>query len=332
MKSLAAYKPLDDPDTGETYQISKPDYLAGLNKLLKALESINGQTTLDKRGELRTEFYLELHRRAGERVSEFCTRFRSLVADLRAEGVALPEGELGWFLKEKLGLDGLRKQLLETALQGREAYDVIEAETLRLFKDLHVSDPMHRRFDRPKLTVRRMFGGPSNASTAPSSAWSSAASTRTASSMASSRPNLGPRRFPAARQVNFTEVPDEPEVEAQRWLSTPRLRRRWWLRRRSLPRSWSWPRTRALIPSFWSLESNLENAAEALVTMKEARTKLADVRKDRGYGKASGDAGAKKFVPGAAASRKASGKHPCFDCGKTGHWAGDAECPSPGAV
>ena len=210
-----AYKPaetLDDPDTGETYQISEPDYLAGLNKLLKALESINGQTTLDKRGELRTEFYLELHRRAGERVSEFCTRFRSLVADLRAEGVALPEGELGWFLKEKLGLDGLRKQLLETALQGREAYDVIEAETLRLFKDLHVSDPMRRRFDRPKLTVRRIFGGPSNASTAPSSAWSSAASTRTASSMASSRPNLGPRRFPAARTLST----------ARRWSSRRR--------------------------------------------------------------------------------------------------------------
>lgn len=49
------------------------------------------------------------------------------------------------FLREKVGLDGIRKQLLETALNGRETYDDVEREVLRLFKDLHAADPPQRR-------------------------------------------------------------------------------------------------------------------------------------------------------------------------------------------
>lgn len=51
----------------------------------------------------------------------------------------MPEGELGWMHKERFGLDPIRKQLLETALGGRESYDVAETECLRLFRDLHTS-------------------------------------------------------------------------------------------------------------------------------------------------------------------------------------------------
>ena len=114
-----AFQPVTakDPETDEDVIITPEDPLAGLNKLLKALESINGKTQLDKRGDLRNTFYLELKRKPGERISEFCTRFRSAVAELRMEGVTLPSAELGWFLKQKLlGLDALRQQLLETAL------------------------------------------------------------------------------------------------------------------------------------------------------------------------------------------------------------------------
>ena len=78
-----------------------------------------------------------------------------------------------------------------------------------------------------------------------------------------------------------------------------------------------------------SLENQFEQCAEALVTMKEARSRLQEIRKDRGYGKA-GDA--KSSGKGGQASvRKASGKHPCFDCNQHGHWAGDKECTMPGA-
>lgn len=97
---------------------------------------------LDKRGDLRNALYLELKRRPGERINEFCTRFRSAVADLKMEGVTLPSSELGWLLKQKLGLDAIRQQLLETALQGRESYEETEVEVLRLFQDLHVADPL----------------------------------------------------------------------------------------------------------------------------------------------------------------------------------------------
>lgn len=118
-----AYKPATystDPDSGERFLEAPADYLHGLDKLLAALEGINGMTVLDKRGELRAQFRTELRRRAGERVSEYSTRFRTLVSDLQPEGVQLPAGELGWFYKEKIGLDPLRKQLLETSLGGRE--------------------------------------------------------------------------------------------------------------------------------------------------------------------------------------------------------------------
>ena len=94
-----------DPDTGETIVLVETDPLHGLNKLLDALESINGKTDLDKKGELRHLFYNELRRKPGERISEFCTRFRTLAADLRSEGIQLPAAEFGWFLREKLGLD-----------------------------------------------------------------------------------------------------------------------------------------------------------------------------------------------------------------------------------
>ena len=149
-----------------------------------------------------------------ERVSEVSTRFRSVVADLRSEQVQLPSSEVGWYYKEKLGLDPLRKQLLETASQGAEDYQTIETETLRLFKDLHMSDPMFR----PKLTIKRTFGaGQSNQGS--SSASSSAGSTFSRASSNFSRPfsrGSAASSNPARRVMN-TEVPedgeeDEPEM------------------------------------------------------------------------------------------------------------------------
>ena len=70
---------------GSGYRCRSPaDYLFGLNKLLNALESINGRTQLDKRGKVRQQFYVDLRRKAGERISEFSTRLRILVADLKS--------------------------------------------------------------------------------------------------------------------------------------------------------------------------------------------------------------------------------------------------------
>ena len=82
------------------------------------------------------------------------------------------------------------------------------------------------------------------------------------------------------------------------------------------------------------LESGVEQAAESLVTMREARSKIAEIKKDRGYGKTPGQT---PLIPGGKprmTGNQVNGKKPkssCWDCGQTGHWAGDHGCPSPGA-
>ena len=199
---------LTDPDSGEVLVDEPGDLLFGFDdKLLAALEAMNGQSTLDKRGELRTQFYLHLSRKAGERVADYSSRFRTSVSDLKAEGVVLPEGELGWFFKEKLGLDPLRKQLLETALQGSESYSVIESECLRLFRDLHLQDPLFRRLDRAgggaKMTIKKVFAA------APSS---SAASTGSASATSFRRPSTASVSGSSMRSTFRNAPPQQARV------------------------------------------------------------------------------------------------------------------------
>ena len=67
------------------------------------------------------------------------------MAELKSEGVVIGDGDLGWWFKNKLGLDLIRTQLLETALAGAEDFATIEREVLRLFNDLHSAHPLHRR-------------------------------------------------------------------------------------------------------------------------------------------------------------------------------------------
>ena len=102
----------EDPTTGDMVVIEEGDHFAGLDKPMKAFEDSLGKTALDKKGDLRKQFYQDLRRTAGERISSFCSRFRTLVGDMRREGVVLPDEELGWFLRSRMGLDAIRLQLL----------------------------------------------------------------------------------------------------------------------------------------------------------------------------------------------------------------------------
>ena len=93
-------------------------------------------------------------------MSEFCTRYRSLVADLKGEGVLIGDAELGWWLKTEDGAGPIAKAAfgLQHFKEVRD-YGTIEAEILRLFRDLHDNDPLYRRMEnRQPLTIRRMFG------------------------------------------------------------------------------------------------------------------------------------------------------------------------------
>ena len=275
------------------------------------------------------------------------------MSDLRAEGVKIPDSEVGWFFKEKLGLDALRRQLLETALQGSEDYNVIEAECLRLFRDLHSQDPLYRRAERQagtKLTIRRMFGGSSAstgtsfASTAPSSAPSRRSSFTSAAGSVT-----GGARKPFLRQAHVTEQ-SEPEAletetadhegedgEANEDGAEPvTLEEVLQTEVQNLAEEIAQAEEEGVDPAFCeALETEIEASAEALVSMREARVKLAEVRRDRGY-KGPGTSSqpgvnAKDKAKANIAAKKASGKHVCFDCGQSGHWSGDPECKKPGA-
>ena len=331
-----AYKKAEmgiDPDTGEAIELEPEDPLAGLNKLLKALESINGKTDLDKKGELRSQFYLELKRKPCERISEFTTRFRTLTAEMKLEGIVLPPAELGWFLREKLGLDSIRKQLLlETALQGRDRYEEVEVEVLRLFKDIHTANPLYKRSQmndgKPSLMQRFLAHTSQRRSSASTSGSGSVSSFGrggrfggSASSVASSRPSSfrSPGGRPPMRQAMVAEFEETEEAadyeeEAEHGEGDD-----------------GGEEEGNLDPSLVEeLESGVEAAAESLVTMREATSKIADLRKDRGYGRVGSAPGSPSKAHGnqVNSSKKTS---KCFDCGEFGHWKGDKECQKPGA-
>ena len=68
------------------------------------------------------------------------------------------------------------------------------------------------------------------------------------------------------------------------------------------------------------LERQVDDAVEALVTLREARNQIASIRKDRGF-KGSKSADSPKKGKGGPKTGN------CFDCGQSGHWAGDPKCP-----
>ena len=345
----------EDPDSGETVVIEEGDAFAGLKKLLLCLEELNGKTALDRKGDLRAQFYQELKRQPHERINTFCTRFRSLVGEMRREGITIPEGELGWFLRERLGLDPIRKQLLETALAGKDSYQDVEGECLRLFRDLHSSDPLHRRFpeQRPPLLSRFLAQSQSGSSrtSLPSSSSSMTSMPRSfRSSSTSTFKFRKPGMNPPPRQSMVTENEDEhgpeedeelvPDAPAEGTASgSASLEEVLQLEAECLAAELQEAEEEGIDEEILDgLEMGVERAAESLLTMREARLKLNDVRKDRGYGGKGGGKGASgkgqsKGRPSGnqVTARKNDPQHPCWDCGLPGHWKGDKACQKPGA-
>ena len=208
-QELAYQKEVRRPDPGDgqgDVVLTAEDPLSGLKKRMKALEGINGRTDLDKEGELRNQFYIDCKRRP----------------DLRTEGVTLPTGEVGWLFKQKLGLDALRLQLLETALAGAEGYEETEREVLRLFKDVRSQDPLARKVadgNRGPPLLNRFLNQSSTASRpssyAPSTASSAPRSFGSTSSAASQRSSQPFRKFGShQKQAMVSEVEENEPAEA----------------------------------------------------------------------------------------------------------------------
>ncbi|CAJ1353490.1 unnamed protein product, partial [Effrenium voratum] len=294
-------------DEGVRTVTTPADPFSGINKLLTALEETIGKTELDRKGELRAQFYQDIRRSPGERISTFCTRFRTLAADLKREGVDLPKEELGWFLKERMGLDALRKQLLDTALAGRESYDDVETESLRLFRDLHAADPLFKHRpgqDRPPLFSRFLAQSQSSSSQRTSALVTEA---------------------PAEEETQQDEdelIPDEGQADPSSLEDV--LRSEVEVLAAELQELEEEGVDHGLMEE---LESGVEQAAESLLTMREARQRIAEVRKDRGFGKVSPTGGK---GPGKAKGGDKKAASNCWDCGEQGHWQGDAQCKKPG--
>ncbi|CAE7718191.1 pgsA [Symbiodinium sp. CCMP2592] len=352
-----------DPD-GVEIVVVKEDAFAGINKLLKALEGINGKSALDRKGELRNQFYLSLQRAPGERPADFLSRFRALTSEMKTEGIDLPTGELGWFLREKLGLDPLRKQLLETALQGKEGYEDVELEALRLFKDLHTSDPLMRRAGLDFRGRGRGQGGqPPSGSNFSGRSWApSAGTSRPPSSSSSSAPTFQkgggrggfgfaarrPSFQPRPRQAFVSEYepePDHDETQEDEELvpddgagdgDAVTLDEVLASEAEALAAELEEAENDGVEAAYLEdLEGSVENAAEALITMRDARHRLQEVKKDRGFGRSGGGSSPTSPVSsGGARQSPAAGfkkKGLCHDCGQPGHWAGDSACTKPGA-
>ena len=105
-----------DPETGDDIEVTPVDYTYGVWKIIDAWENMVGRTVTDKRGELRERFYLTLKRPPTESVTAFALRYRTLVAEMKAEGISIDDKEQAWFYKTKLGLTEMQKQMLETTL------------------------------------------------------------------------------------------------------------------------------------------------------------------------------------------------------------------------
>ena len=194
--------------------------------------------------------------------------------------------------------------------------------------------------------MRRIFGqGAAPTSAAASSSAASARRPSTSFSSAASRPsfNRAPaRQAHVAEQVDGDDLGDDERLEdgdldAEEG-EAPTLEEVLQTEVEQLADEIAQAEEEGIDPAHLeALESGIETSAE-LVSMREARTRLAEVRKDRGFkGPAVASAGGGKGSGGqpkakaSVISKKMSGKHACFDCGLSGHWAGDPECQKPGA-
>ena len=124
-----------------------PVYDAGIKLLLESFEKSTGMDAPSKKGELLERWHTHFHRRAGERVIDYCTRAREILAELKSEGIGINEEMAGWMLQTRGGLSESRLELLQTATEGDYHFPKVQTQMIRLFKKVHEVES--RRGDRP---------------------------------------------------------------------------------------------------------------------------------------------------------------------------------------
>ena len=119
----------------------------------------------------------------------------------------------------------MRSQLLETELAGRETYDAVEGEGLRLFKDLHAADPLYRKLnlasDGKGSLLSRFLQQSGSTSSSSRTSYPSSSAPSVASSGHKSLQSFAPRpsstyrkQFqPGSRQAHVAELDDETMMD-----------------------------------------------------------------------------------------------------------------------
>ena len=119
-------------------------YDYGIHRILSSWEEMVGRTALDRKGELRERFYMTLKRGPSESIPNFAMRFRTLAGEMKSEGVNADPSEQAWFLKQKLQLSEIQKQMLETTLGSDTDYGICEREAVWLSKRVHMAGGYQR--------------------------------------------------------------------------------------------------------------------------------------------------------------------------------------------
>ena len=246
---------------------------------------------------------------------------------MKSEGITIDDSEVAWFYKQKLVLSEMQRQMLETSLGANtESYVECEKESVRLFKRIHQGGAPqlggHHRKPMSLGAFSKFRGrGPhsSGASTA-SSSWSRR-------STATSRPS----------SVNVTEQDadygEEGEHEEEGYHDTMEAHAEGDEQEDELDGLQALQEEVEVLAAeledaaqegcdeteLEQIEENLDNAVEALVTLREARSQISALRRDRGFhGKGSGKA---KDGKGKSDGKKSG----CHLCGAMDHWMDD--CP-----
>ena len=322
---------VEDPEGGEMVTLSEAVYDAGIQKILAAWDDMVGRSQTDRKGELRERFCVTLKRGHSESIPNFSMRYRTLVSEMKAEGISIDPAEQAWFFKQKLGISELQKQMLETTLGGdTEDYAACERESVRLFKRIHLSGlpgrgppgPNNYGKRTPSLTAstlsrfRRSL--PSSASsTTTSSSWrrgkgGSAGSVHVAEH--EDEPEDPDGDGPEVHETQGEDVQEESNLDDYDDLTGLQQALEVMATELDEVAAAGHPEE-----ELGAIEEQIDAAVEALVTLREARSQISALRRDRGFKGSMG---------------KGKGKSPdkgqdkgCFACGSDTHWKGDPECP-----
>ena len=214
LEYIPAEKVKDD-ETDEMVELTPAVYDAGIQKILASWDDMVGRSQTDRKGQLREKYYHQLRRGGSESIPNFALRYRTLVGEMKAEGIMVDPSEQAWFFKQKLALTELQRQMLETTLGVEtEDYGACEREAVRLFKRVHFGHGHGPGHGGPQ------HGGHGNFAKRPTSLTSSTLSRfrksfpSTTSSSSSTWRRGGGKGFGGS--VNVTEYEDEdpPEYEA----------------------------------------------------------------------------------------------------------------------